>query len=143
MTNVDSNVAMLQEAYRRYAEEGIGPVLDHLTDDVVWCSFGPCDLPWCGQHVGRDGVSSFYEQLKGALSIEQYNVHQVIAQGDWVVALATVTAQFRESGRTETFEKADVFRIRDGRISEFREYYDTAKAMALLRELPASESAAG
>lgn len=143
MTNTDSNVAMLQETYKRYAKEGIGPVLDHLTDDVVWNSYGPCDLPWCGQHIGRDGVSSFYERLEGVLSIVKYDVHQVIAQGEWVVALATVTAQSKASGRTESFEKADVFRMRDGQISEFREYYDSARALELLREQPASESAAG
>lgn len=141
MTNVEQNVAMLQETYRRYASEGIQPVLDRLTDDANWCSVGPGDLPWCGSYAGRDGVAKFYERLNEAVTVQKYDVEQVIAQGEWVVALATVTAKFKASGRVEQFEKADVFRIRDGRIAEFREYYDSAKALSALKGSPTAEQA--
>lgn len=141
MTNVERNVAMLQETYRLYATEGIQPVLDRLTDDASWFSVGPGDLPWCGSYAGRDGVASFYERLNDALTVQEYEVEQVIAQGEWVVALATVTARFKASGRVEQFEKADVFRIVDGRIAEFREYYDSAKALDALKGSHTTEQA--
>lgn len=139
MTTVEQNVAMLQETYRLYATEGIRPVLDRLTDDVDWCSVGPGDIPWCGSYAGREGVAKFYERLNDAVIVQRYEVEQVIAQGEWIVALATVTAEFKRSGRVEQFDKADVFRIRDGRIAEFREYYDSAKALNALTASSAAE----
>ncbi len=33
----------------------------------------------------------------------------------------------------ESYDKIDVFKLRDGRLVEFHEYYDTAKAMAMYR----------
>jgi ketosteroid isomerase-like protein len=53
----------------------------------------------------------------GVFSID---VHNVLAEGDLVVVLATVNAQ--RSGVSDSFPEVHVWQMRDGRVVEFREY---------------------
>jgi ketosteroid isomerase-like protein len=43
-----------------------------------------------------------------------------------VVALCDVSFRHKRTGKVATSPKVDVHRFRDGKISEFFEYYDTA-----------------
>ena len=53
----------------------------------------------------------------GAFTID---VHNVLADGDVVVALTTVNA--RRNGVAASFPEVRVWRLKDGRATEFREY---------------------
>ena len=53
----------------------------------------------------------------GAFSI---GVHNVLAEGDLVVVLATVNAQ--RNGLSASFPEIHVWRMKDGKATEFREY---------------------
>jgi len=53
----------------------------------------------------------------GAFTID---VHNVLADGDVVVALTTVNA--RRNGVAASFPEVHVWRLKDGRATEFREY---------------------
>ncbi|MBW8269355.1 nuclear transport factor 2-like protein [Caldovatus aquaticus] len=52
-------------------------------------------------------------------------------RGRLVVVLATAQVQPLATGEIHACPKAEVFRLAgDGRIAEFRDYYDTATALA-------------
>jgi ketosteroid isomerase-like protein len=53
----------------------------------------------------------------GAFTID---VHNVLADGDVVVALTMVNA--RRNGVAASFPEVHVWRLKDGRATEFREY---------------------
>jgi ketosteroid isomerase-like protein len=102
--------------------------MEALDQDVVWHSVGDAALPWAGLHRGRAGVEAYFARLDPEVRITGYELERIIAQGEWVVALARVRVRFLKDGSERSFDKADVFRLRDGRIAEFREFYDTALA---------------
>ena len=58
-----------------------------------------------------------------------YRVDEYIAQGDRVVALGQVSFKHKKTGKTLATPKADFHKFRDGKISEFFEFYDTAGAI--------------
>ncbi len=68
--------------------------------------------------------------VDGCARVVGYEVGRIIAQGDWVVALATAHVQSLATGETHPYSKVDVFRLEDGRIAEFRESFGTAAAAA-------------
>ena len=132
MSLEESNVDRIKELYRLYAAGEIDPVIDALHEDVRWCSAGSADqLPWLGQCYGRDGVIRYFETLRQNLSVERYEPKYFVAQGDRVVSVVELTVRDLNSGRGGALEKADVFRLRDGKILEFDEFYDTAGVAAL------------
>ena len=124
------NVAQLRRMYAEYAAGNRAALFDALTDDVVWHSVGRGDLPWSGVHRGREGIRAYYDALDANLEVTGYECEQVVAQGEWVVMLGTIRVRNKANGTEHGFAKADAFRLRDGRIAEFREYYDTAMACA-------------
>ena len=62
-----------------------------------------------------------------------FTPEEFIADGDRVVVLSSVAFRFRATGKVAESPKADVFRFRDGKIVEFFEFFDTARAFAATR----------
>jgi ketosteroid isomerase-like protein len=125
------NHAALSGIYAHYARGDAGPIFAALADDVVWSTEGS-GLPWSGRFVGPAGVKEYFEKLGAACEGCGYEVERLLADEEWVVALATVHIRIRATGKTEAFRKVDAIRMKDGRIVEFREYYDSARAGAAL-----------
>ncbi|HEY8614076.1 MAG TPA: nuclear transport factor 2 family protein [Roseomonas sp.] len=122
------NVARVQDIYGRYAQGDRGALYEALAPEVTWTSIGDGLLPWAGIRQGRAGVERYFGDLDAAADIAGYEVEQVIAQGEWIAILATVTVRYRRNGREYRYAKADFMRIVNGLVTDFREFYDTAQA---------------
>ena len=59
-----------------------------------------------------------------------YTVDEFIAQGDRVFALSNCARKHNRTGRTVETPKADIIRMKDGKIVEFFEFFDSAQAVA-------------
>jgi uncharacterized protein len=70
---------------------------------------------------GHDQIGGFFQRTielsGGVFTIE---VHRVLAEGDVVVVLATVNA--RRNGVSASFPEVHVWRLENGKATEFREY---------------------
>src|SRR5262249_36827953 len=70
---------------------------------------------------GHDQIGGFFQRTMelsgGAFSID---VHNVLADGDLIVALVTVNA--KRLGKSASFPEVHVWRVKDGKVVEFREY---------------------
>ena len=66
--------------------------------------------------------------------LEFFEVHEYIAQNDRIVVLGKVKWRNRNTGKSVETKKVDVIRMQDGKVTEFCEYYDTAKAIAASTE---------
>jgi ketosteroid isomerase-like protein len=132
MTPEDRNVARIRELYGLYAQGQIEPVLAALDESVCWRSVGPTGyLPWCGECTGQDGVRRYFEAVRDSVTVETYEPQYFVAQGDRVVAVIRLRVRDNATGRAETIDKVDIFRIRDGKIREFTEFGDMAAVAAL------------
>ena len=64
--------------------------------------------------------------LLETLTLEAFEPRQFIAQEDTVVVLGSYRGTARETGRRFATEWAQVFTLREGKVTKFREYADTA-----------------
>lgn len=103
---------------------------DLLADDVRLHSVGPADLPWAGLHEGRDAVHAYLQAIEGASTVEGYTPEHAIGDGEWLILLGTLRVRVKGDQEAADYPKVDAIRFRDGKIVEFREYYDTATALA-------------
>lgn len=115
--------------YGAYARGDLPHVLATLTDDVRWLSEGCADIPWAGLHLGPDGVRHYFAVLARECEVLSYQLEHVVADGEWVIALTSVRVRYRATGTQHDYAKADALRLRDGRLCEFREYYDTSRVL--------------
>jgi ketosteroid isomerase-like protein len=136
MVRDDEAVAEVQGAYADFQRGDIPSLLNRMTDDVVWTTPGEgTAIPNPGRLQGKAQVAKFFEGIGATLDFHEFNPNEFIAQGDVVVALGTWDATVRGTDVRIQDVFAMVFRLRDGKIADFRQYSDSrlyAEAMASL-----------
>jgi hypothetical protein len=136
------NVRIVREAYDAFVRGDIQAVLNTLADDVEWITPGPPDImPMAGHRRGRKGAAEFFTALNDVEDVELFEPQDFVAQGDKVVALAKYRGRVKSTGRVVQSDLVHVFTLRNGKIVEFREFFDTAAALDAYR--PTSAEAAG
>lgn len=129
--NEQDNVRVVQEAYEAFGRGDLPAVLDRLTEDIEWLVPGPSGItPVIGRFRGKEEVARFFKSLGEEQEILEFAPQEFIAQGDTVVALGRFKARVKATGRTLEYDWAMAFTLRGGRISRFREYFDTAAVPA-------------
>lgn len=86
---------------------------------------GSVGLGWTSSCVTQAGVRGYLEGLTADFELHFMHVEQYICQHDSIVALLRMEWKNRKTGRVVSGPKVDIWRIRDGRIVSFREFYDT------------------
>ena len=133
MVRDDEAVAQVQAAYADFGRGDIPSLLNRLTDDVVWTTPGAgTAIPSAGRLQGKAQVVEFFQGVANNLDFHEFNPSEFIAQGDVVVALGTWDVTVRGTDVRVKDGFAMVFRLRDGKIAELREYSDSREYAAAL-----------
>jgi uncharacterized protein len=118
-TMSETNGAIIRKAYDDFARGNIPAVFAAFDPTITW--HVPGHSPLSGDFAGHDQVGGFFQRTLelsgGAFSID---VHHVLADDDLVVALTTVNA--RRNGVSASFPEVHVWRLKNGKATEFREY---------------------
>jgi len=116
---IESNGTIIRKAYEDFARGNIPAVFAAFDASIAW--HVPGHSPLSGDYVGHEQIGRFFQRTMelsgGVFSID---VHNVLADGDLVVVLATVNAQ--RNGVTASFPEVHVWRLKNGKVTEFREY---------------------
>ena len=75
--------------------------------------------------MGRDQVRQFFAEAMKAVGIDQFDVHDILADGDKVAVLGRQRATVRQTGRDFSQHWANVYTFRDGKIAEVRLFGDS------------------
>jgi ketosteroid isomerase-like protein len=115
----DENAQLLRQAYDAFARGDVPTVLQILGEEITW--HVPGRSPLSGDYKGHDEVVGFFtrsmELSGGTLRVD---VDEIVADGERVIALTTVSGQ--RNGRHWSSPEVHVWRVVDGRATEFCEY---------------------
>ena len=123
-------VGVVRRAYENFKSGNIAGILDSVTDDVDWRLPEITGAGFAGQRKGRDSVAGFFSSLAEQQDTVSFEPREFVAQGDKVVALGDYRWRVKKTGREYGGEWAHVFTVRDGKITAFHEYMDSAAAVA-------------
>lgn len=115
-----ANADVVGQAYDAFGRGDIPGILALLDENVEWSS--SAGLPQGGEFRGTDGVLTFFQGVGAAwdpLTIDRETVTDFGT--DRVLGLVRATGTLRDGGPAE-YGAAHVFTVRDGRITQFREY---------------------
>ena len=124
------NTELVKKAYGNFKTGDIQGLLNLLSEDVTWQLPEIENAPFSGRRQGRAQVAEFFTSLANDQDTLQFEPREFIAQNDKVVALGTYSWRVKTTGREYGGEWAHVFTIRDGKVTGFNEYMDTAAATA-------------
>jgi ketosteroid isomerase-like protein len=127
------NKQVVLDFYAAGARGDMDACMALLADDVTWTNIGT--TRFSGTYSGKQALveqllGPLFGQLKAGIASE---IEQLTAEGDIVVAQTRGTAETQE-GVPYNNSYCQVIRIRDGRIAEVKEYFDTALADAVFGE---------
>jgi hypothetical protein len=121
----DDNAQLLLHAYQAFAQGDVPTVLGVFSDAITW--HVPGRSPLSGDYKGHEEVLGFFaksmELSGGTLRVD---VDEILADGERVVALTTVSAQ--RNGRSWSAPEVHVWRVIDGQAVEFREFQGDQQA---------------
>jgi ketosteroid isomerase-like protein len=125
------NVNIVKKVYRAFSEANFEALSECLADDVKWFAIGPPELiSTAGTRYGRKEVEQYFLLLEANGELQNFKPEEFIADNDTVVAIGVMRNQVRSTGSVITSLWAHVFRIRQGKISDFRSFHDTAAVIA-------------
>lgn len=105
-------------------------IRDRMTSDVVWDNPLPEPIPFGGRFEGHDGVADYLGKMFGDIEIEDFEIKDVVAEGDHVVLIGHETSLVKSTGKRYTMDWVHDVRLRDGRVAYIREYNDTVRILA-------------
>ena len=127
-------VRAIQAVYAALASGDLPTALTRLGDSVIWHE-AP-GMPYEGPAPYR-GAHDVAEHVLGPITadIDQLTLtnREVIGLGATVACLGAYTGTARRNGRQLDLPYLHVWTVTDGRITEFRQYTDTAAYKAILR----------
>jgi uncharacterized protein len=123
--NVQQNINVVQQGYEAFGRGDMKALLSLFDEDIDWRTLTVEGAPYRAHYRGRDDVARFFSDLQQTEEIIRFETHEFIGQGDRVVVLGSYSSKVRATGRTLDSDWVHVYRVRNGRITEHREYADT------------------
>ena len=96
------------------------------------------DLPWGGEFHGHAGYEDWARRMSAAFDRLEVADAQQFEQGDTVVITCRLITRSRATGETLDLPMAQIVRVADSRIVEFRPFYWNVPAYSAAVQGPAA-----
>lgn len=135
----------MKKVVEAWGQSDLRPMFDALDDDVVWKSAARAhlgSLRFGGEYRGRDRVKELLSTLSTMFSFSSYRAKEIVSSGEIVWGLFEAVGSYAPVGSGEkarkplAFETAIRWRVRNGKIVEVQNFWDTAGLLAQMSERP-------
>lgn len=123
--------AVVQQAYAAFSQGDVAAILDLVADEVDWEFVGSENLEYAGLRRNRDEVAAFFAAVAAADAIHVFEPREFIEAGAHVTVLGWEQATALDSTEDFASEWAHVFTVRDGKITRWRGFFNTAARYGL------------
>ncbi len=120
------NTELVQRIYGSFRDGDIPAMLDALSEDVEWVVPEVEGVPGRGTWRGPEQVGEFFRILSDTQEPRQLELREFVAQGDKVVVLGHYVWHVKATGKEWESDFVHALSVRDGKVTRFQEYTDTA-----------------
>jgi len=120
------NTDTIKAMYAAFARGDVQTILNRLADDVEWRFDGPATIPFAGVRRGPAEVVGFFQALASTQENQALTIETFVAQGDHVATIGRYAATVKATGRRFDEAVSHFFTFRDGKVSKFVDFGDTA-----------------
>jgi ketosteroid isomerase-like protein len=115
------NAAMYRQLSQAMSGEDFAAFSDKIADDVEWWEIGATE-----PIRGKAALMERMQGLMGQGSVK-IDLHDVVANDQHMVALVTATAE--RDGRSLTYRTAEIYHVRDGKLTHRWAFSDDTAAI--------------
>jgi ketosteroid isomerase-like protein len=121
---------ILEDFFAALGGGGEEAVLELVTPDAAFEAQGPPSVPIYGRFDGHDGVRCFVATLRQFFDTERFEVRQSTQSDGLAFAYGYMRHRVRKTGEVFRSEWALYCEVREGRISTYKMFEDTAALAA-------------
>lgn len=130
---------IVRRMYRDFDNGDLEAVVAAMTPDVVF--HAPGGAPFSGRRVGRDQVLARFKEIRGLVRIDEFDIDEILADKDKVIALGRQRAMVRATGRHFEQEFAHVYTMRGDKVSAVHVFGDSYAVASAFDESTAEREA--
>ncbi len=120
------NIEFVKSLYAAFRRGDLETILASSAPNIGWISNAdPALIPWGGERNGVAAVQEYFRELAAHVEFVSFTPREYFGGPDFVTVLGHVTGRLMPSGGHFDDEWAHMFKIRDGKVIEFREYLNT------------------
>lgn len=125
--NANATKEIVTQWYDNLSQGKIQEAISSFTDDAEW------DIPankynqivsWAGKRIGRDQISEAFRLRDEVITLNAFELRQLVVEGNMAVAFVYECSTCKRTSKTFEIEVLQVHRLRDGKIAEWKAYYD-------------------
>jgi ketosteroid isomerase-like protein len=125
-----ANTDLVLSMYEAFGRGDVQFILDNVTDDVDWITEGPSLIPYAGHLKGKAAVLGFFQAIGSTQDNPRLTTDHVVAQGDGVATFGRYSFTAKATGKYVDTAIGHYFQIKDGKVSRFLDFCDTAALAA-------------
>jgi ketosteroid isomerase-like protein len=120
------NVEIVKSLYAAFSRGDVEGVLGVMSPDIVWNEADDFpyadDNPYHGPMAVAEGVFGRTASEWDEFGVE---VAEILDAGETVIALGRYVGTFKATGKPQNTQVAHVWRLSDGKITQFQQYANT------------------
>ena len=122
-----NHVETVQHIYQAFGRGDVPAILEQLADQVEWeHDAQDHGVPWLKPGRGRAHVLSFFEVVGRELDISRFEVTNLLASAQQVVAIIGIDARIRSTGKALHDLELHLWSFgASGKVEKFRHVADT------------------
>jgi len=130
----DDALSVVQDVYGAFGRGDTPAILGRLSDDVAWEVEGRAgDYPTFGARRGPQGALEFFQAMGGTEDISLFEPQAFYPSGDNVVVEGHIGLTLKNNGHPMDYAWVHLFTVKGGKITRFKEFYDTAQVVEAWR----------
>ncbi len=124
---------VVEAAYRAFSARNVEVLLGLLSPDVEWGEPDNPHIPSAGTRHGVPGVVEWLQVGNATEEILALEVHRMLVDGDEAAVAGHMVVRARPTGRTYEMDFVHLVTVVDGKVTRFREFFDTWAAAEAFR----------
>ncbi len=137
------NVQVLKDVYEAAANDDIESVLAAFAPDIEWREadghpYQPDGEPWVGVDAVRENLFDNLDSEWDGFTVSPHEFHDA---GDTVVVECRYTGVHNTTGKRLDAQACHVWRLRNGKVTGFQQYVDTAQLFDAMGAGPGARQA--
>lgn len=125
-----ANMEATQKLFEAFGAGDIPTILELVNDDIVIEFYGPDVIPYAGTYNGKDEARKFFETVLSSIDINQFDAEEMLSDGDKVIVTGHLNLTTKSTGKIIDSDFVHVITLRDAKWSRFRDFMNTAVAVA-------------
>ena len=130
----DNLVAKVQDLYGAFGRGDVPGLLAHFATDAVWDVTGPPGaFPTFGLRKGLAEIGEFFGVLAANENFSEFAPLSFHQSDDKVFVIGHLTSSITKTGRSYASDWVHIFTFKGGKVSAFKEFFDSAAIVAAYR----------